>query len=137
MAYLLAYRVLARRGEALQRGQRLTLIDPAAGIILLIVLVSERTSVRIIIGITLVVLAVFLFWQHLVNYERVYFRPAVGLAAVKTAYWPRAMPLVRCGVLGVSRFMAPGALRYLVRGMIWWAVSSILNELVWKPSAAN
>jgi hypothetical protein len=34
---------------------------------------------------------------------------------------------------GVSHFMAPGGLRYLVGAAIWWAVSSILNEFVWKP----
>ncbi len=90
---------------------------------------------RIIIGITLVVLAVFLFWQHLVAYERIYFPArAVGLAAVKTVYWLACYSLSFGAVyVGVSRFMAPGGLRYLVGGVIWWAVSNILNVLVWKP----
>ena len=90
---------------------------------------------RIIIGITMVVLAVFLFWQHLGLYERIYFPSrAVGLAAVKTAYWLACYTLSFGAVyLGVSHFMAPGGLRYLVGGAIWWAVSNILNELVWKP----
>ena len=53
---------------------------------------------------------------------------------MKTAYWlacyASSFGAVYCGV---SQFMAPGGLRYLVGGVIWWAVSSILNELVWKP----
>ena len=65
---------------------------------------------RIIIGITLVVLAVFLFWQHLVAYERIYFPArAVGLAEVKTVYWLACYSLSFGAVyVGVSRFMAPG-----------------------------
>lgn len=42
---------------------------------------------RILIGAILVALAVFIFWQHLVAYERIYFPArAVRQAALKTAY---------------------------------------------------
>jgi hypothetical protein len=90
---------------------------------------------RIVIGITLVVLAAFLFWQHLGIYERIYFPSrAVWQAAVKTAYWLVCYAVSFGAVYyGVSHFMAPGGLRYLVGAAIWWAVSSILNEVVWKP----
>ncbi len=90
---------------------------------------------RIIIGITLVVLAVFLFWQHLVAYERIYFPArAVGLAAVKTVYWLACYSLsfgaVYVGVSrvhGARRSPLPGRGRDLVGGV------KILNVLVWKP----
>ena len=65
---------------------------------------------HIIIGATLVVLAVFLFWQHLGIYERIYLPSCgVGQAAVKTAYWLVCYAL-SFGVVyyGVSHFMAPG-----------------------------
>jgi cation transporter-like permease len=90
---------------------------------------------RIITGITLVVLAAFLFWQHLGNYERIYFPSrAVWQAAVKTAYWLVCYAVSFGAVYyGVSHFMAPGGLRYLVGAAIWWTVASILNEVVWKP----
>jgi hypothetical protein len=53
---------------------------------------------------------------------------------VKTAYWLVCYALSFGAVYyGVSHFMAPGGLRYLVGAAIWWAVSSILNEFVWKP----
>ncbi len=90
---------------------------------------------RIVVGVTLVVLAVFVFRQHLEAYERRYYPSrAVGQAALKTVYWVACYGLAFSAVYyGVSRFMAPGNLRYLVGGIIWWAISSILNELVWKP----
>lgn len=90
---------------------------------------------RIIIGATLVVLAVFVFRQHLAAYERRYFPGrAVGQAALKTVYWVACYGLTFGAVYyGVSRFMEPGGLRYLVGAAIWWAVSSILAALVWKP----
>jgi hypothetical protein len=90
---------------------------------------------RIIIGITLVVLAVFLFWQHLGIYERCYFPSrAVAQAAVKTAYWLVCYALsFGAAYCGVSHFMAPGGLRYLVGAAIWWTIASVLNEFVWRP----
>lgn len=90
---------------------------------------------RIVIGITLVVLAVFVFWQHLGAYERRYFPArAVGQAALKTAYWVTCYGVSFGAVyFGVSRLMQPGHHRYLVGAAIWWVVSSVLNELVWKP----
>jgi hypothetical protein len=90
---------------------------------------------RIVIGVTLAGLAVFLFWRHLAAYERLYFPSrAVGQAALKTVYWLLCYGLSFGAVYwGVSRFMAPGALRYLVGSALWWAASSLLNELVWKP----
>lgn len=90
---------------------------------------------RILIGATLVGLAVFVFWQHLVAYERIYFPVrAVRQAALKTAYWVVAYGLSFGAVYyAVSHFMSPGGYRYLVGAGIWWLVSSILNELVWKP----
>lgn len=90
---------------------------------------------RIVIGVTLAVLAIFLFWQHLGAYERIYFPSrAVGQAALKTVYWVACYGLSFGAVYyGVSRFMAPGGFRYLVGAALWWVVSSILSELVWKP----
>ncbi len=90
---------------------------------------------RIVIGITLAALAVFLFWLHLGAYERIYFPArAVGQAALKTGYWVACYGLSFGAVYyGVSQFVSPGWLRYLVGGVIWWAVSNILPELVWKP----
>jgi hypothetical protein len=90
---------------------------------------------RIVIGVTLVVIAAFVFWQHLGAYERKYFPSrAVGQAALKTVYWVACYGLSFGAVYyGVSRFMLPDNLRYLVGAAIWWAVSSILNELAWAP----
>lgn len=89
----------------------------------------------IVIGIVLVVLAGFQFWQHLDTYEHIYFPSrAVGQAALKTAYWVACYGLSFGAVYyGVSHFMSPGWLRYLVGAVTWWLVASILNALVWKP----
>ncbi len=90
---------------------------------------------RIVIGVTLVVIAVFVFWQHLGAYERRYYPSrAVGQATLKTIYWVACYCLSFGAVYyGVSRFMAPDGPRYLVGGAIWWAVSNVLNELIWTP----
>ena len=55
---------------------------------------------RIVIGVTLVVIAAFVFWQHLGAYERKYFPSrAVGQAALKTVYWVACYGLSFSGVL--------------------------------------
>lgn len=90
---------------------------------------------RIVIGIILVVIGVFQFWQHLDVYEHMYSPSrAVGMASAKAAYWIACYGLAFIPVfLVVSRFLEPGWLRDVIGGGSWWLVSSILNELVWKP----
>lgn len=90
---------------------------------------------RIVIGITLAALAVFLFWLHLGAYERIYFPSrAVSQAAVKTAYWVACYGLTFGAVFwGVSQFLPAGRTRYMVGVAVWWLVSNVLSELVWKP----
>jgi hypothetical protein len=90
---------------------------------------------RIVFGVTLAALGIFLFWRHLGAYERRYYPSrAVGQAALKTVYWVACYGLTFGAVYtGVSHFMAPGELRYLVGAASLWAVASILNALVWEP----
>ena len=90
---------------------------------------------RIIIGVSLFVYAIFIFREHLIAYERIYFPArAVSQAALKTAYWVACYGLSFVAVyLVVSRFWPAGGLRYLIGAGSWWVVASLLNELAWKP----
>ncbi len=90
---------------------------------------------RVVIGLLLVIIGAFQFWQHLDVYEHIYSPSrALGLSAAQAVYWMACYGLAFVAVFFVvSRFLAPGGLRYLVGGGSWWLVSSLLNELVWRP----
>ena len=90
---------------------------------------------RVVIGVTLVIYAGYMFWEHLAAYERIY-SPSrvVTQAMLKTAYWTACYGLT-FGVVywAVSQFLPAGGARYLVGVAVWWAVSNALSALVWQP----